>query len=43
MFHGFKIEGSEEIGTTQGTSRMTAGSAMHHSYDIPANLGGNCF
>lgn len=43
VFHDFEIKCGKEIGATERTSRMAAGSAMNHSYDISSDLGGNCF
>gem|GEM_PF-4123854 len=40
MTHVFKVHRCEEIGTAQGTSRMSRFRSMHHANDIPANLGG---
>lgn len=43
VFHDLEIEGGKKIGATERTSRMAAGSAMNHSYNISSNLRGNCF
>jgi hypothetical protein len=42
VLHDLEIEGSEIIRTAKGASGMAAGSAMHHSYNIPPDLGGYC-
>jgi hypothetical protein len=33
-----EIKSREEVGSTEGTSRMTALSAMDHSYDVSPDL-----
>jgi hypothetical protein len=38
MFQYLEIERCEEIGGTKGPSRMTALSAIYHSYDVSPDL-----
>ena len=42
MLQYFEVERREEIGTAKRAARVTALSAVYHSYDVSPDLRSNC-